>query len=48
MPERVVDLANEVSDLATDKLKAIERVADWKARSGATLHVRIYLEPGAP
>jgi hypothetical protein len=28
MPERVVDLANEVSDLATDKLQAIERVAD--------------------
>lgn len=28
MPERVVDLANEVSDLATDKLKAIEHVAD--------------------
>jgi hypothetical protein len=28
MPERVVDLANEVSDVATDKLHAIERVAD--------------------
>jgi hypothetical protein len=28
MPERVVDLANEVSDLATDKLQAIEQVAD--------------------
>jgi Methyl-accepting chemotaxis protein (MCP) signalling domain len=28
MPERVVELANEVSDLATDKLQAIERVAD--------------------
>ena len=28
MPERVVDLANEVSGLATDKLQAIERVAD--------------------
>ena len=28
MPERVVDLANEVSDLATDKLQAIEAVAD--------------------
>jgi hypothetical protein len=28
MPERVVDLANEVSDLATDKLRAIEDVAD--------------------
>ncbi|MBJ7332591.1 MAG: hypothetical protein JHC95_22035, partial [Solirubrobacteraceae bacterium] len=28
MPERVVSLANEVSDLATDKLRAIERVAN--------------------
>lgn len=28
MPERVVILANEVTDLATDKLQAIERVAD--------------------
>src|SRR4051794_22398735 len=28
MPERVVDLATEVSDLATDKLHAIEQVAD--------------------
>jgi hypothetical protein len=28
MPNRVVDLANEVSDLATSKLAAIERVAD--------------------
>jgi len=40
MPERVVDLAKEVSDLATEKLRAIEDVSDQTRMLALNARVR--------